>query len=143
MTRLIKNKVSSLFIAALFLVLFGAGSALSASIDIGTGGEICLSSGETSVDLRLDISDNGFVTGDFCIDGCGCGTILGEAHIADVDGIGYGTIDFYADLAEVCAYGLWYSVDMPSLSHIWYYTGLDSTRYNGTGDFEEISCVTP
>ena len=143
MRREMKMVRRVLLIAVLSITLFsffGAGPALSAAID-NDGGELCLTSKETDVTLRLSLSDNGFVAGDFCIDGCGCGTILGESHIGDVDGARYGTIEIYADLAEECAYGLWYSIDMPSLSHIWYYTGLTSTKYSGTGEFKEISCT--
>ena len=118
--------------------LFGA-EARAASSEEATA-PLCLYSSQTGATIRLDILDNGFVEGDFCIDGCGCGSILGEAHIADVDGTEYGTIDLYADLNEVFAYGVWYSIDMPSLSHIWHYTALESTQYSGTGEFEVISC---
>ncbi|MBE9531422.1 MAG: hypothetical protein IME98_01285 [Proteobacteria bacterium] len=148
MRSLVKYMVSPLFVAAFFIVFalhFGAGTALSAPLSgDGTGGasELCLFSEESGAELHLEILDNDFVVGDFCIDGCGCGTLLGEAHIAGADGLGYGTIDLYADLSEVCAYGVWYSIDMPSLSHIWHYTGLESTRYSGTGIFKEIACET-
>lgn len=134
----------SLFMALLFLAFFSLfGAEARAALNEEVRSSLCLYSSQTGASVSLDILDNGFVVGDFCIDGCGCGSILGEAHIADVDGTQYGTIDLYADLAEVCAYGVWYSIDMPSLSHIWYYTGLESTQYSGTGEFEEISCFLP
>ncbi len=135
--------LKSLFMAILFLALFALFGAEARAALKGGAGPLCLYSSQTGASVSLDILDNGFVVGDFCIDGCGCGSILGEAHIADVDGTQYGTIDLYADLDEVCAYGIWYSIDLPSLSHIWYYTGLESTQYSGTGEFEEVSCSLP
>lgn len=148
MRREHKNMIRTFFIATFFItlsLLFGTGLAFSDVIsDKGeVAGELCLTSKETAITLKLDIADNGFISGDFCVEGCGCGTILGQAHIADVDGTSYGTIDIYADLPEVCAYGIWYSIDMPSLSHLWSYTGLTSARYSGTGEFQEIACPAP
>ena len=102
--------------------------------------EKCFSSVETGASLYLFILDNGFIKGDICVDDCGCGSILGEAHVVDLQSTSYGTLDFFADLPESCAFGIWYSVDLPSLSYIWFSTGLDSTRYSGTGEVTEVSC---
>ena len=125
----------ALFFFALNLALLSVGSSASAAPDVQ-----CFSTQETGASLYLEIRDNGFIVGDICVDDCGCGSILGEAHVLDLEGRKLGTLDFFADLPESCAFGIWYSIDLPSLTYIWFSTGLDSTRYSGTGEFKEVSC---
>ncbi len=124
----------------LYIALFSLTFGFLASLAEAAPDVQCFSTQETGATLNLEILDNGFIAGDICVDDCGCGSILGESHVTVLDGKKFGTLDFFADLPESCAFGIWYSVDLPSLSYIWYSTGLDSTRYSGTGEFKEIAC---
>ncbi len=124
----------------LYITLFLFALGLMAQPVLAAPEERCFSSQETGASVNISILDNGFIKGDICVDDCDCGSILGEAHVVDLQGTSYGTLDFFADLPESCAFGIWYSVDLPSLSYIWFSTGLDSSTYSGTGEFKETPC---
>jgi hypothetical protein len=126
-----------LFIALLSFTL----GLLASTAGAGAKALKCFSTNETGASLYLQTLDNGFIVGDICVDDCGCGPILGEAHVADLGDKSIGTIDFFADLPESCAFGIWYSVALPDLSYIWFSTGLDSTSYSGTGVLKEVACT--
>ena len=86
-----------LLIAA-FAIIASSALTLMASNAWANSAAKCYTTNETGANIILEILDNGFIVGDICVDDCACGTVLGEAHAAELDGFLYGTLDFYADL---------------------------------------------